>query len=86
MMDHLIQALGVTSEEAELIQIMTIGQRNNPLWMDARQWQITTGEGDHTFCLRTIHIQMLIYFACFVLIRGQNGLTTTIWCQRGALS
>ena len=28
--------------------------------MDARQWQITAGEGDHTFCLRTIHTQMLI--------------------------
>ena len=39
--DNLIQALGVTSEEAELIQIMIIGQRNNPLWMDARQWWIT---------------------------------------------
>ena len=26
-----------TSEETE----MAIGQRNNPLWMDARQWRIT---------------------------------------------
>lgn len=58
--DHLIQALGVTSEEAELIQIMTTGQRNNPLWMDARQWQITAGEGDLIFYLRTIHTQMSI--------------------------
>lgn len=39
--DDLIEALSVTSEEAELIQILTIGQRNNPLWMDARQWRIT---------------------------------------------
>ncbi len=39
--DDLIQSLNVTSEQAELIQIVTIGQRNNPLWMDARQWRIT---------------------------------------------
>ena len=34
-------ALKVNSEEAELIQLKTIGQRNNPLWMDARQWRVT---------------------------------------------
>ena len=39
--DNLIQALGVTSEEAELMQVMTIWQRNKPLWMDARHWRIT---------------------------------------------
>lgn len=39
--DDLLEALSITSEEAELIQIMTIGQRDNPLWMDARQWRIT---------------------------------------------
>ena len=39
--DDLVQSLSMTDEEAELIQIMTIGQRNNPLWMDARQWRIT---------------------------------------------
>ena len=37
----LVQALAVTSEEVEIIQVMTIGQRNNPLWMDVRQWRIT---------------------------------------------
>ena len=39
--DDLVDALRVTVEEAELIQFMTIGQRDNPLWMDARQWRIT---------------------------------------------
>lgn len=39
--DDLVDALCVTVEEAELIQIMTIGQRDNPVWMDARQWRIT---------------------------------------------
>ena len=39
--DDLVTALCVTSEEAELIQIMTIGQGDNPLWMDARQWRVT---------------------------------------------
>ena len=37
----LVQALAISSEEADLIQMMTIGQRTNPLWMDARQWRIT---------------------------------------------
>ena len=36
-----ITALGVTSEEVELLQLMTVGQRNNPMWMDARQWRIS---------------------------------------------
>ena len=39
--ENLITALGVTSEEVELLQLMTVGQRNNPKWMDARQWRIT---------------------------------------------
>ena len=39
--DDLVNALCVTSEEAKLIQIMTIGQGDNPLWMDARQWHVT---------------------------------------------
>ena len=39
--DDLIKALSVTSEEAQLIQVMTIGQLNNPLWMDVRMWRIT---------------------------------------------
>ena len=39
--DDLVDALNVNSEEAELIQLKTIGQRNNPLWMDARQLRVT---------------------------------------------
>ena len=39
--DELIQSLRITGEEAELILIITIGQRNIPLWMDARQCRIT---------------------------------------------
>ena len=39
--DDLVDALCVNAEEVELIQIMTIGQRDNPVWMDARQWRIT---------------------------------------------
>jgi len=39
--DDLVKALSVSMEEVELIQMMTIGQRNNPLWMDVRQWRIT---------------------------------------------
>lgn len=37
----LVEVLKVSCEEAELIQLTTIGQRNNPLWMDARQWRVT---------------------------------------------
>lgn len=37
----LIEALKVTPMEIELIQSMTISQRDNPLWMDARLWRIT---------------------------------------------
>ena len=40
--DDLVDALKVNSEEAELIQLKTIGQRSNPLWMDARQWRVTS--------------------------------------------
>ena len=40
--DHLVKALKPTAEEVELIQTMSVGQRQNPLWLDARQWQITS--------------------------------------------
>ena len=40
--DDLVEALKPTAEEVELIQVMTIGQRHNPLWLDARQWRITS--------------------------------------------
>ena len=38
----LVHALQPTTEEVKLIQEMSIGQRNNPLWFDARQWRITS--------------------------------------------
>jgi len=38
----LIDALQPTHEEVHLIQEMSIGQRNNPLWFDAHQWRITS--------------------------------------------
>ena len=37
----LVEALKVTPEEVMLVAEMTVGQRDNPLWMDARQWRIT---------------------------------------------
>ena len=37
----LVDSLKVTPEEVMLVAEMTIGQRDNPLWMDARQWRIT---------------------------------------------
>ena len=40
--DDLIKALEVTPQEVALIQEMTTGQKENPLWMDARQWRVTT--------------------------------------------
>ena len=40
--DDLVQALTQTKEEVELIQCMSIGQRNNPLWLVARQWRVTS--------------------------------------------
>ena len=40
--DDLVQALKPTAEEVELVQCMSIGQRNNPLWLDARQWRVTS--------------------------------------------
>ena len=39
--DDLVQALTPTKEEVELIQCMSIGHRNNFLWLDARQWRVT---------------------------------------------
>ena len=40
--DDLIHALEPTDEEVQLIQEMSVGQRNNPLWFDAQQWRITS--------------------------------------------
>jgi len=40
--DDLIDALQPTDEEVQLIQEMSVGQRKNPLWFDARQWRITS--------------------------------------------
>ena len=40
--NDLVQALKPTAEEVQLIQSMSVGQRNNPLWSDARQWRITS--------------------------------------------
>ena len=40
-MTDLVEALAVTTNEIALIQSITVGQRDNPLWMDARQWRIT---------------------------------------------
>ena len=37
----LVEALAVTTNEIALIQSITVGQRDNLLWMDARQWRIT---------------------------------------------
>ena len=39
--DDLREALQLTTEEICLLQTMTTGQRENPLWMDARQWRVT---------------------------------------------
>ena len=41
IVNDLVESLLLTPVEVELIQMMTIGQRDNPLWMDARQWRIT---------------------------------------------
>ena len=40
--DDLVDALKPTSEEVQLIQEMSVGQRNNPLWFDVRQWRVTS--------------------------------------------
>ena len=40
--DDLVEALKPTAEEVELIQAMSVGQRHNPLWLDARQWRVTS--------------------------------------------
>jgi hypothetical protein len=37
--EDLTSALLMTSEEIALLQTMTSGQLNNPLWLDARQWE-----------------------------------------------
>lgn len=37
----LVEALEVTTNEIVLIQSITVGQRDNPLWMATRQWRIT---------------------------------------------
>ena len=37
----LVEALRPTAD-VRLIQNMSIGQRNNPLWLDARQWRVTS--------------------------------------------
>jgi len=37
--DDLVDALKPTSEE---FQEMSVGQRNNTLWFDARQWRVTS--------------------------------------------
>ena len=41
----LINALRPTHQEVHLIPEMSIGQRNNPLWIDTRQWRITLSNG-----------------------------------------
>jgi len=38
----LVEALRPTAEDVQLIQSMSVGQRNNPLWLDARQWRVTS--------------------------------------------
>lgn len=38
----LVHTLKPTAEEVHLIQSMSVGQRNNPLWSDARQWWVTS--------------------------------------------
>lgn len=38
---NLVEALRVNSVEADLLQVMTVGQRDNPVWLDVRQWRIT---------------------------------------------
>ena len=38
----LIDALQSTYYEVHLIQVLCIGQCNNPLWFDARQWRIAS--------------------------------------------
>ena len=40
--DDLVETLRPTAEEVELIQSISVGQRNNALWLDARQWRITS--------------------------------------------
>lgn len=40
--DDLIHTLEPTDEEVQLIQEMSVRQRNNPVWFDARQWRITS--------------------------------------------
>ena len=40
--NDLVEALKPTAEEVELIQAMSVGQQHNPLWLDARQWRVTS--------------------------------------------
>ena len=40
-MNDLVEALKVTPEEVMLVAEMIVCQDDNPLWIDARQWQST---------------------------------------------
>jgi len=45
----LVEALRPTAEDVQLIQSMSVGQRNNPLWLDARQWRVTLSTFDRVY-------------------------------------
>ena len=47
----LVEPLEVTTNEIALIQSITVGQMDNPLWMDARQWRAIDREN-----LATTHL------------------------------
>ena len=53
--DDLVSALAVSHEEVKLIAEMTTGQRENPLWMDARQWRVTEAAGPLNDYLRPVN-------------------------------
>lgn len=75
-MNDLIEALKVTSEEAELIQIITIDQQNNPLWMDVRQWRITVRNFGRV-CNRNFRV--LYPPSLMKILLGDYGFPTINW-------
>ena len=60
---YLVDALKPTAEEVQLIHSMSVGQRNNPIRSDARQWQVILAK------YVTEHIQAQDLLFCSYLIK-----------------
>ena len=76
----LVEALRPTKEDVELIQSMSIGQRNNPIWMDARQWRVTSSNFGKV-CNRSFKQLYPISLIKFIL--GDYGAFNTAALQWG---